>query len=256
MPNFNRKTKRMINCMPAIHELIQKSTKPESVVYVASRIVFGLIWVLLLPLPGFGSPLNDGVILRSVPAKVDTKARYLFYLHGYIVEAGNPRPTSPKFGVYEYEQILTAFSRQGLVVISEARQKDPEIEPYANKVASEVTQLINAGVPPRHITVIGASQGAWIAMLASTYLKNRNVNFVLIAACSAEPGFLNAVDLHGNVLSIYEKSDLAQSCRDYRADGTGINDWKEVAVNTGLKHGFLFRPMPEWTEPATAWAKR
>jgi len=48
---------------------------------------------------------NEGIILNGVPQKVDTKARYLFYLHGYIVEAGNTRPTSPKFGVYEYEQI-------------------------------------------------------------------------------------------------------------------------------------------------------
>jgi len=42
----------------------------------------------------------------------------------------------------------------------------------------------------------------------------------------------------------------------YREDATGINDWKEVEVNTGLKHGFLFRPVKEWTEPTTAWARR
>ena len=93
-------------------------------------------------------------------------------------------------------------------------------------------------------------------MLASTYLRNRNVNFVFIAACSADEGFLKVVDLHGNVLSIYEKSDLAQSCEDYRRDATGINAWNEVGVNTGLKHGFLYRPLKEWTEPTIAWAKR
>lgn len=43
---------------------------------------------------------KQGIILSGVPQKVDTKARYLFYLPGYIVEAGNTRPTSPKFGVY------------------------------------------------------------------------------------------------------------------------------------------------------------
>ncbi len=93
-------------------------------------------------------------------------------------------------------------------------------------------------------------------MLASTYLKDGNVNFVLIAACSADEGFRKMVNLHGNVLSIYEKSDLAQSCRNYRADATGINEWKEVEVNTGLKHGFLYRPMKEWVEPTIAWAGR
>lgn len=196
------------------------------------------------------------VILSDVPPEPDTKARYLFYLHGYIVEAGNTRPASPKFGVYEYQQILETFRLGGFVVIGEARKKNPEIEPYATKVTEQIRQLIKAGVQPQHITLIGASQGSWIAMLASTYLENRNLNFVLIAACSADPGFLKVVNLHGNVLSIYEKSDLAQSCENYRADATGINEWKEKQVSTGLKHGFLYRPLKEWTDPAIAWAKR
>lgn len=198
----------------------------------------------------------QGIILSNVPPNIDAKARYLFYLHGYIVEAGNTRRVSPRFGVYEYEQILETFKQGGFIVISEARKKDPEIEPYARKVAAQVKQLLKAGVPPEHITVVGASQGSWIAMLASTYLENRNLNFVLIAACSADEGFLKMVNLHGKVLSIYEKSDLAQSCENYRIDATGIGEWREVEVNTELKHGFLYRPMKEWVEPTIAWAKR
>lgn len=202
------------------------------------------------------APAVEGVVLNDVPEKIDAKAHYLFYLHGYIVEAGNTRPVSPKFGVYEYEEILESFRRGGFIVISEARKKDPEIEPYAAKVAEQVRRLLKAGVPPKNITVVGASQGSWIAMLASTYLENRGLGFVLIAACSADEGFLKTVNLHGDVLSIYEKSDLAQSCQKFRADATGIGRWKEVEVNTGLKHGFLFRPMREWVGPTIDWAKR
>ena len=199
---------------------------------------------------------KPGAALSDVPVNVDRKARYLFYLHGYIVEAGNRRPTSPRFGVYEYDQILESLNRGGLVVISEARKQDREIEPYAKKVEAQVRQLLKAGVPPNHITIVGASQGSWIAMLASTSLENRHLNFVFIAACSANEDFLKSINLHGNVLSIYDKSDLPQSCENYRKDATGINDWKEVALDTGLKHGFIYRPMPEWTEPTIAWAKR
>lgn len=201
-------------------------------------------------------PPAEGVVLNDVPEKIDSKARYLFYLHGYIVESGNTRPVSPKFGVYEYEEILESLRRGGFVVISEARKKDPEVAPYATKVAGQVRRLLAAGVPPKNITVVGASQGSWIAMLASTYLENRGVGFVLIAACSADEGFLKLVNLHGDVLSIYEKSDLAQSCQKYRADATGIGRWKEVEVNTGLKHGFIYRPMSEWIAPTIDWAKR
>src|SRR5688572_16348766 len=49
---------------------------------------------------------NQGRIGKDVPEKVNPKARYLFYLHGRIIEEQGVRPTSPQHGVYEYEQIL------------------------------------------------------------------------------------------------------------------------------------------------------
>jgi len=200
---------------------------------------------------------KQGIILSDVPQKVKTKARYLFYISGYIVEAGNTRPTSPKFGVYEYEQILETFKQSGFVVISEARKQSPEIEPYAAKVAEQVKRLLKAGVPPQNITIVGASQGGWIAMLMSTYLKNRDLNYIVIGACGADEGFLNLVDLHGSVLFIVEKTDRfpISSCRRFRADATGLVDYKELETNTGQKHGFLYRPLKEWIEPTVEWAQ-
>ena len=191
----------------------------------------------------------------EVPEKIDPKAHYLFYLHGRIVEDGR-RPTSPQFGVYEYDQILETFRSRGFVVISEQRPKGTVIEKYAEKVATQVRNLIKAGVPERQITVVGASQGSWIAMLASTSLKTRDLKFVFIAGCSADPEFLKQVDWHGNVLSIYERSDRAGTCTQYRADATGINKYEEVELNTGLRHGFIYRPMKEWVEPTIAWARK
>lgn len=231
---------------------------PGAVIF---KIVCCFVPLCCLTAQAFGQTMleratTQAAILHDVPKEVDANAHYLFYLSGYIVESGNTQPVSPKFGVYEYAHILDTFKDSGFVVVSEARNKSPEIEPYARKVAEQVRRLLKAGVPAEHITVVGASQGSWIAMLVSTYLENRGVNFVLIAACSADKGFLKMVNLHGNILSIYETSDLAQSCRDYRADATGINDWKEVEVNTGLKHGFLYRPIKEWIEPTIAWARR
>jgi hypothetical protein len=199
---------------------------------------------------------KQGVILSSVPPKVNTKGRYLFYISGYIVRAGDTRPTSPKFGVYEYEKILETFRKAGFVVISEARRQSPEIEPYGAKVAGQVRQLLKAGVPPQNITVVGASQGAWIAMLASTYLKNRALNFVFIGSCAADEGFLQLVDLHGNVLFISERSDRPARCQRFRDDATGLGESEELETNTGQRHGFLYRPLKEWVEPTIAWARR
>lgn len=210
--------------------------------------------------PGAAQPgdtgRKQGVVVSSVPKEIDTSARYLFYVSGYIVAAGNTRPTSPKFGVYEYEKILETFRERGFVVVSEARKQSPEIEPYAAKVAAQVKQLLKAGVPPQNITVVGASQGAWIAMLVSTYAANPDLNFVFIAACAGDDGLLKLMNLHGNILFISERTDKPGSCQRFRDDAKGISDYNATEVNTGLKHGFLYRPMKEWVDPAVDWAQR
>lgn len=206
--------------------------------------------------PGAAAVRKEGVILNGLPREIDPNDHYLFYVSGYIVAAGNTRPTSPKFGVYEYQKILDTFKARGFVVISEARKQSTEIEPYATKVAAQVKELLKAGVPPRHITVVGASQGGWIAMLVSTYLANRDLNFVFIAVCASDDGFLKSTNLHGNVLFISERTDLPGSCQRFRDDATGIKDYNSIEVNTGLKHGFIYRPLKEWVEPAVGWARR
>ena len=205
----------------------------------------------------FQRAITQGTILRDVPQPADKNPRYLFYLPGYMAASANVRYVNPGLGAYDDSMILHALQDRGFVVIGEGADKSPDTETYAQRLAAQIRQMLNDGVPAKRITVVGASQGSWVAMLVSTYLKNRGVNFVLIGACSADKDFLKMVDLHGNVLSIYERSDdVAQSCRDYKDDATGVNDWKEIEVNTGLKHRFLLRPMKEWFEPMVAWAKR
>lgn len=205
-----------------------------------------------------GKAGGRGVVLSDVPRKVNRKALHLIYLSGFLVEAGNTRPTSPRWGVYEYDQILETFRRGGFVVISEAREQSHEIEPYARKVAGRVRRLLDAGVPPQNITVVGASQGAWIGMLVSTYLENRGLNFVVIGACGADEGFLRLVNLHGDVLFITERTDRspATTCQRFRDDATGLGESQVLETNTGQGHGFLYRPMKEWVGPTVAWARR
>ena len=197
-----------------------------------------------------------GPVLAQRRDAVDTNARYLFYISGYIVAEGNTRPTSPRFGIYEFEKILESFKERGFVVISEARKQNREIEPYAAKVTAQVKQLLKDGVPPKNITIVGASQGAWIAMLVSTYVANRDLNFVFIAACAADDGLLQSINLHGNVLFISERTDQPGSCQRFRDDAKGINAYNSIEVNTGLKHGFLYRPIKEWIDPSVEWARR
>ena len=90
-------------------------------------ILLVLTGLCVTPSPAWGgqtAATQSGVVVREVPSKVEPKSRYLFYLHGRIVEAGNLRPTSERFGIYEYDQILETMKQRGFVVISEPRRRD------------------------------------------------------------------------------------------------------------------------------------
>ena len=131
----------------------------------------------------------------------------------------------------------------------------------ADKVVGQVRKLLASGVPPGHITVVGASMGASIAFLASTRLQNPDVRFVVLAAClSANVKALLAEEgkaPSGRLLAIREDSDeLSDPCppwRDDAAKAPGLRA-REIVLHTGLHHGFIYRPLPEWVDPVAEWA--
>jgi hypothetical protein len=206
------------------------------------------------------APSNvQGVLWQDVPQKVDAKAKYLFYLHGAIIENEGVHAVSPRFGAYEYEQILNAFIDKGFIVISEPRPRGTDVEKYAVKVVGQVTALLKAGVPPQRITVVGGSRGGQIAIATSTLLKNKDVNFVVVAGCGN--GYFYShfpINLYGNVLSIYDYKDDtgAGSCRRFLDKATGLNRHKEVELRVGLGHGIVFHPLKEWIDLVVEWANQ
>ena len=207
------------------------------------------------------APTNNaqGALWKDVPEKVNVGARYLFYLHGAIVENEGIRPVSPEYGVYEYEKILDTFVNKGFTVISEARPRGTDPSQYAAKVAGQLNRLLKAGVGPQRITVVGASRGGAIAILASTLLKNRDVNFVILASCGNSSVYRNTkVDLWGSILSIYDLKDVtgAGTCRRFFDNSTGVSRHKEIVLRLGLGHGILYRPMREWVDPTIDWANQ
>ena len=66
------------------------------------------------------------------------------------------------------------------------------------------------------------------------------------------------VILYGNVLPLCDApDDRAVSCADlFQASaGKGLSRHEEIALHTGLKHGFLYQPLDEWLLPAVQWAQ-
>ena len=195
-----------------------------------------------------------------MPTNIITGQHYLFYLHGKIIEdqGVNAIDTINGYGAYQYEDILNAFRKANFTVLGEVRPKDTNPVEYAHKVVHQVDSLLQNGVKPNDITVVGASKGAIISMFISSYLKNKDINFVFLAGCN--DGILNSfpeIQFCGNILSIYERSDdIGHSCSKFeKRTLLAIPHYKEIELNTGLKHGFLYKPLPEWIEPAIKWAE-
>jgi hypothetical protein len=189
------------------------------------------------------------------PAKQD-QSRYIYYLHGKIVEDLGPRGVSPRFGEYDYPGILAALSKPGIVVHSEIRPKDTDPSQYADKIVAQVRSQLAAGVPPSHITIAGASKGSVIASLVSTRLRVPRVRYVLIADCNDWLIRTYNPHLTGSILSIYESSDdIGGTCGPLVKRSPGVTAFKEIRLDTGLGHGIVYRPLPQWVAPALAWAK-
>ena len=201
-------------------------------------------------------PLTFFILLITM-ANNSSAQKYLFYLHGAVVE-GQGDGASNTYGTYKYNDIVNAFRKENFTVISEIRKSGTDVKAYAEKMKHEIDSLLNKGVPAKNITVVGGSKGALIAMYVSTFEKNKEMNFVFLAACNDGNYTGNPeIKFYGNILSIYEKSDdIGESCVKFKNKSSAtINHYKEIEVNTGKNHGFLFQPYPEWFNPAVKWAK-
>ncbi len=223
-------------------------------------IAFG-VWALLVAsdvsdqVPPTGIERARGSIMSEPPEKADLNAMYLFYLHGRIVQEQGRQAVSPKYGSYEYDEILDGFAAAGFVVISEVRPRGMDASEYAGRVVMQVEGLLRAGVPARRVTIVGASMGGYIAMLASSRVTEQNLGYVIMGICN-DHTFDLGKRLHGDLLSIFETSDeLGQSCAPLFARAEALSRHAEVRLDTGLHHGFLYRPLSEWMGPVTRWAR-
>ena len=194
-------------------------------------------------------------VFPDVPTEIDLEDRYLIYLHGAIIENEGVRPTHPEYGAYEYRDILEVFAERGFVVISEARPSGTDGMLYASKVVGQVKALLDAGVPPENLTVVGFSKGGGIAIVASSMLANDDVNFVFIASCNPWLDDHPEIVASGRLLSVRESSDeLVGSCEGFFGRSSSPHNHDEIVLELGGGHGAFYRPRKEWVDPVISWA--
>jgi hypothetical protein len=183
-----------------------------------------------------------------------TPERHIFYLHGRIIEQQGIDAEHEVYGKYEFREIIDSLKTTGATVHATVRPADVNFHEFCAQTVAEIEQLIQSGIPPQYISVIGASKGGVMAMYIS-HLSQQPINYVLLGANNKVIERENDWELHGRVLGVTEQTDHLAN-RHYKVWETMspyLVKLKEVNLNTGLGHGFLYRPMDEWWQPTKEW---
>lgn len=183
--------------------------------------------------------------------------KYLFFLHNRFLETHELNDIHPDYGRTQYKEILAKFQNAGFNVISEKRKGNVNARAYAHIIVKKIDSLMQSGIQAQNITVVGTSKGGYIAQYVSTLANNPNLNFVFVASFR-ESDIENIPEINycGNILNIYEKSDPfgVSAIKRKNSSNCHIQNFKEIQLNTGLRHGFLFQPLQEWIQPTIEWA--
>lgn len=217
--------------------------------------------LLLLAVLGLGLPEASA----EIKPLAGSEKRYVFYMHGAWVEKYGLNKAHPVHGAYRYHDIVHTLEAQGYEVISEIRISEVSFGAYADKVAGQVQSLIEKGVPPEHITVLGHSKGGLMTLIVASRLNQPNVNYIVMAGCGRKETafrrpykiFLDqdAPHLKGRILSIYDAEDReAASCQEAFDRASDSNaETKEIVLSTGRGHGLFYSPHSAWIEKIAEW---
>lgn len=206
------------------------------------------------------SILLIGVLFCSTFFACETKndERFIFFLHNRFLEEHALDELHTEYGRTKYLEIIDEFKKAGFKVISEKRNGNVNAREYALGIVTQIDSLIKSGTDPRKITVVGTSKGGYIAQYVSTLANNPDLNFVFIASFrNSDIQQISEINFCGNILTIYESSDpFGVSALERKETSTcEIQNFEEIELNTGMEHGFLFKPLKEWIEPTINWAK-
>ena len=185
--------------------------------------------------------------------------KHLFFFHNRFLEEHNVDEKHAQYGRVEYHEILKSFKHAGFEIYSEQRKGNVNARDYAANTCKQIDSLLRAGVSSYSITVVGTSKGGYIAQYVSTIMQNPDLNFVFVACYrNTDIDEFPEIKYCGNILTIYEKSDpFGVSASARRLSSTcDIKNFKEIELDTGLKHGFLFKALDEWLKPTINWANR
>lgn len=187
---------------------------------------------------------------RLFPENIDPAERYVFFLHGRYMDKRGPR------GEADYYGILDAIEEMGFVTIGDVRGLRG-VDSYADIVATDVRKLLDAGVPPGHITVAGHSMAGFVALLTSARVGDPGVSYAVFAGCSLagtryRRPFMKFVNSEAQfmkgrfVVAWAEDDTMAQDCNEAMRQASVT--YRNVVLPGGLGHRLFNTPDRAWLD--------
>ena len=193
-------------------------------------------------------------LYEQFPGEIHADEKYVFYSHGFIVEGSDPIPVHPEYGKYDFPAVTQSlFEIGGFNLIAHHRPANTDIGDYVDSFESWVNALLEAGVEPSNIVLIGFSRGSLLTALTSSRFSNSGIKTILMAVCyegdiASDP----TIQLGGNLLSIYVTTDRAGDCNKLAARSE-LDSFDEIQITTGKSHGAFYLPREEWLNPIQNW---
>ena len=91
----------------------------------------------------------------------------------------------------------------------------------------------------------------------SDKVANPEVKYVIMGGCAPDifKYYLN-IDIHGRFLSIIEASDTRGTCERIFESRKHLKSFEEIELNTGLNHGFIYKPFAAWVDAVLQWFQK
>jgi hypothetical protein len=193
-------------------------------------------------------------LLIGCNSNVQNDKKYIYYLHGRIIEIQGKNAVSEVYGKYEFDSIVNALRDSNTEVIAEIRTENVDYLQYANKISKEIDSLLNLGIKSKDITVIGASKGAIIASTISN-INTNPINYIFFAGNNDYQEEHNDWKFHGQVLCFYDESDTkaGKNYDFWKNKPNYTTKFEQIKIDKKLGHGFLYKPYKDWVEPTKKW---
>ncbi len=196
-------------------------------------------------------PVAPASVAAVSAGPIDPTAKYIFYFHPRFPPGSTDRLASVG---YDYEGTLAALRAEGFTVVSEVRPQElPWIE-EADRSAPAVRKLLDAGVPASHITLVGFSKGAVIALMIGARLGEADIRIVGLSTCSSSWANNEEITFHstqfvGRILLLDDagKSPITRC---------GIAGALEKQFSEGQGVALFLKPRDIWLKEIASFAAR